>query len=190
MRLLNAGLKYADALFVVPVYQVCWVIMNCIVGMTYFQDFRSMTPLQIFAFVVGVLITLIGVRCLSQREMSSSPRANDTVIPPPATRQRRASTTTITPVPFHHSYDPLPPDAIGDGMLDNFAAGANEVLLKPMAAHHHVLTPFLMHMLHLLIFIFHQLHSTHSISLSPPSLLSFILVELLFICDQCSNVNE
>lgn len=140
MRLLNAGLKYADALFVVPVYQVCWVIMNCIVGMTYFQDFRTMSPVQIFAFVMGVIITLVGVRCLSQREMSSRGHGhghggvNDSA-PVVATRPRRASTATITPVPFHHSYDPLPPDATnGDGMMDNFAAGANEVLLQPMAS--------------------------------------------------------
>lgn len=134
MRLLNAGLKHADALFVVPVYQVCWVIMNCIVGMTYFKDYENMSALQILAFVVGVIITLVGVRCLSQREMSSPRSGNDPVQPPPATRQRRASTTTFTPVPFHHSYDPLPPDATGgDGMLGNFAAASDELDLEGMS---------------------------------------------------------
>jgi magnesium transporter len=33
IRLLNEGLMKADALFVVPVYQVCWVVMNTVVGM-------------------------------------------------------------------------------------------------------------------------------------------------------------
>jgi hypothetical protein len=53
MRLLNEGLKKADALFVVPVYQVSWVIMNTIVAMIYFQDYSHMESHELFIFVVG-----------------------------------------------------------------------------------------------------------------------------------------
>jgi phosphatidylserine synthase len=39
MKWLNIGLTKGDALFVLPVYQVFWVVMNVVAGMIYFEDF-------------------------------------------------------------------------------------------------------------------------------------------------------
>ncbi len=60
MKLLNEGLEKADALFVVPIYQVFWVVMNVITGMIYFEDYKSLDQQHLFFFVVGVFITLTG----------------------------------------------------------------------------------------------------------------------------------
>jgi uncharacterized membrane protein len=65
---LNKGLARGDALFIVPVYQVAWVLMNTVLGMIYFRDWFLMTNLQIGLFCMGVVITLVGVYLLSLRE--------------------------------------------------------------------------------------------------------------------------
>jgi len=69
MKFLNLGLSKADALYVVPVYQVCWVVMNAVVGMTYFRDYRDMSGLAMFLFLLGIAITSFGVYLLSKRNI-------------------------------------------------------------------------------------------------------------------------
>jgi len=69
MRILNEGLSKADALIIVPVYQVCWVIMNTVVGMVYFEDYRDMPGANMALFLLGVVITLLGVYLLSDRNV-------------------------------------------------------------------------------------------------------------------------
>jgi len=71
MRILNEGLSKADALIIVPVYQVCWVMMNTVVGMVYFEDYKEMIPWHIILFLFGVVITLGGVFLLSKRDSST-----------------------------------------------------------------------------------------------------------------------
>ena len=65
---LNKGLSRADALLVVPIYQVAWVMMNTVLGMIYFRDWFTMTNTQVGIFCLGVVITLFGVYLLSLRE--------------------------------------------------------------------------------------------------------------------------
>lgn len=65
---LNKGLSRADALLVVPIYQVAWVLMNTVLGMIYFRDWFTMTNTQVGIFSLGVVITLFGVYMLSLRE--------------------------------------------------------------------------------------------------------------------------
>jgi hypothetical protein len=65
---LNKGLARGDALFIVPVYQVAWVLMNTLLGMIYFRDYIQMSALAIGLFCVGVSVTLLGVYLLSLRE--------------------------------------------------------------------------------------------------------------------------
>jgi len=71
MRMLNEGLSKADALVIVPVYQVCWVTMNTIVGMIYFEDYKEMIPWHTALFLIGVAITLVGVFLLSKRDSAT-----------------------------------------------------------------------------------------------------------------------
>jgi len=44
------------------------VIMNTVVGMIYFEDYKDMPGLNMAFFVLGVIITLIGVYLLSDRD--------------------------------------------------------------------------------------------------------------------------
>ena len=67
MKWLNVGLTKADALFVIPVYQVFWVVMNVVTGMIYFEDYLSMNWTAMFFFILGIIITLFGVYFLTQR---------------------------------------------------------------------------------------------------------------------------
>lgn len=70
VRFLNMGLAKADALLVVPIYQVSWVLMNCIVGFTYFQDYQAMSTFQIVMFSLAVFVILMGVYLLSTRPLT------------------------------------------------------------------------------------------------------------------------
>jgi hypothetical protein len=74
MKFLNNGLARADALYIVPIYQVVWVVMNAVVGMTYFRDFTSMSDLSAALFAVGIFITSVGVGLLSRRESTAVPQ--------------------------------------------------------------------------------------------------------------------
>lgn len=65
--LLNLGLELGDALFIVPVYQVAWVLMSTLHGLIYFRDLWDMTVLNVCLFVLGVIVTLLGVYLLSRR---------------------------------------------------------------------------------------------------------------------------
>lgn len=83
VRFLNDGLKVADALLVVPVYQVCWVVMNIVVGMIYFQEYQNMSSLSLSLFSVGVLITLVGVYLLATRMPSAPAHAAEATVTSP-----------------------------------------------------------------------------------------------------------
>ena len=72
MNLLNMGLNKADALYVVPVYQVFWVCGNVIAGMMYFQDYKSMDAASMTMFLFGVCVTMMGVYFLSQRKSNGT----------------------------------------------------------------------------------------------------------------------
>lgn len=69
IKLLNAGLSSADAMYIVPIYEVVWITMNSIVGLTYFQDYASLSPLAFGMFGLGIVIVCIGVYVLSRRKL-------------------------------------------------------------------------------------------------------------------------
>jgi hypothetical protein len=65
---LNSGLKRFDSLFVVPVYQVAWIISGIAGGGVFYQEFNGMSGTEIIMFVSGCLVTFFGVRFISMRE--------------------------------------------------------------------------------------------------------------------------
>jgi hypothetical protein len=65
VKVLNVALSMATALYVVPVYQVMWSIMNITVGMVYFDDFSNMDTVQLAVFPCGILIIVLGMYLLS-----------------------------------------------------------------------------------------------------------------------------
>jgi len=66
------ALKNFDALYVVPVFQCFFIIVSTLGGAVFFQEFASFSVLQAIMFPIGVIITLIGVWILSQRDMTEA----------------------------------------------------------------------------------------------------------------------
>ncbi|ETV95553.1 hypothetical protein H310_10995 [Aphanomyces invadans] len=66
---LSLGLKYFDALYIVPVFQCFFITFSVIGGAVYFEEFKHFTTTQWIVFPLGVLITIAGVVVLSSREM-------------------------------------------------------------------------------------------------------------------------
>eukprot|EP01006_Ploeotia_vitrea_P033595 TRINITY_DN65592_c7_g1_i1.p1 TRINITY_DN65592_c7_g1~~TRINITY_DN65592_c7_g1_i1.p1 ORF type:complete len:655 (-),score=322.37 TRINITY_DN65592_c7_g1_i1:80-1876(-) len=66
---LAQGLKYFDALYIVPVFQCFFVMMGALSGGLYFGEFSRFSKLQAIFFPIGVFITICGVWLLSSREM-------------------------------------------------------------------------------------------------------------------------
>jgi len=66
---LNGGLQRFDALLMVPVYQSFWILSSVLGGILYFEEYHSMTWLQLSMFTIGGAITLYGIFSLlsSQR---------------------------------------------------------------------------------------------------------------------------
>ncbi|RHZ29050.1 hypothetical protein DYB26_014476, partial [Aphanomyces astaci] len=66
---LSLGLKYFDALYIVPVFQCFFITFSVIGGAVYFEEFKDFTMTQWIVFPIGVLITIAGVVVLSSRDM-------------------------------------------------------------------------------------------------------------------------
>ena len=72
VKFLNMGLIRANALLVVPVYQVSWVVANATVGMVYWRDFEAMNALGISFFFIGIAIAFAGVYLLASVDQSDT----------------------------------------------------------------------------------------------------------------------
>jgi len=103
MRILNEGLSKADALIIVPVYQVCWVMMNTVVGMVYFEDYKDMIPWHTVLFLFGVVITLGGVFLLSKRDSNTKPKIASQI------REEGGYIEEVVSIDDQIELDPIPP---------------------------------------------------------------------------------
>jgi len=65
---LNCGLARWDALFNVPVFQSFWILVSVIGGGVFYREFQGFDALQWCMFPAGVLLTVVGVVMLSQRD--------------------------------------------------------------------------------------------------------------------------
>jgi len=72
IKFLNIGLKYHDAMVVVPIYQTFWILGGIFGGTVYFREFDRLPGLSIFFFIFGVVITLGGVYLLTYYRINSS----------------------------------------------------------------------------------------------------------------------
>lgn len=95
LRYLNTSLTKADALLVVPIYQVFWVLLNVLSGMMYFQEYHDMPWRVLILFMIGAVITMIGIYILTHRkstkdeekdvelaDMTENPLSESPVAPP------------------------------------------------------------------------------------------------------------
>jgi len=65
MKGLNGGLEFHPAVFVVPVYQTFWIMGSIIGGGVYFKEFEGMEALNFAMFVIGVILSIVGVYILT-----------------------------------------------------------------------------------------------------------------------------
>jgi hypothetical protein len=65
------GLKYFDALFIVPVFQCFFITFSILGGAVYFKELDAFTDIQWVVFLLAVGTTLFGVLLLSARKMST-----------------------------------------------------------------------------------------------------------------------
>lgn len=65
MKGLNGGLAFHPAVFVLPVYQTCWIMGSIVGGGVYFREFEDMSTLQMTMFCLGVATCIGGVFVLT-----------------------------------------------------------------------------------------------------------------------------
>ena len=53
---------------IVPIYQTFWIIANVVAGIIYYQEWNHFAGANLVMFPIGILITLVGVAVLSQRD--------------------------------------------------------------------------------------------------------------------------
>jgi hypothetical protein len=75
VKFLNMGLVRANALLVVPVYQVSWVFANATVGMVYWRDFENMDKIDTCLFFFGIAVAVYGVYLLANSETHHTQRS-------------------------------------------------------------------------------------------------------------------
>ncbi len=71
MRYLNSALARFDALFVIPVYQVFWMISGIMGGLIVFDEYTAFDQLQVIMFPIGCVLTSLGIVALTFRDNSS-----------------------------------------------------------------------------------------------------------------------
>eukprot|EP00003_Mantamonas_plastica_P028812 TRINITY_DN669_c0_g1_i1.p1 TRINITY_DN669_c0_g1~~TRINITY_DN669_c0_g1_i1.p1 ORF type:complete len:605 (+),score=205.52 TRINITY_DN669_c0_g1_i1:195-1817(+) len=76
---INVGLKYFDALYIIPVFFVVWTVFSILGGNLYFDEFKTFSDLQATMFALGVSMTCIGVFLLSDRNDKSKEDAKDEI---------------------------------------------------------------------------------------------------------------
>eukprot|EP00285_Hemiselmis_virescens_P013858 CAMPEP_0173401698 /NCGR_PEP_ID=MMETSP1356-20130122/51677_1 /TAXON_ID=77927 ORGANISM="Hemiselmis virescens, Strain PCC157" /NCGR_SAMPLE_ID=MMETSP1356 /ASSEMBLY_ACC=CAM_ASM_000847 /LENGTH=396 /DNA_ID=CAMNT_0014361897 /DNA_START=42 /DNA_END=1229 /DNA_ORIENTATION=+ len=61
---LNSALRRYEALFIIPLLQVCWICFTVTSGGIFFGEFTSLSPRQILGFTGGVGVVILGVLVL------------------------------------------------------------------------------------------------------------------------------
>jgi len=64
------ALSYFDALYVVPVFQCFFITVTTVGGGAFFLEFEKFSVVAWILFPLGILVTLLGVRLLSLRNVS------------------------------------------------------------------------------------------------------------------------
>lgn len=85
---LALGLKYFDALFIVPVFQCFFITLSILGGAIYWKETSGFNGTQWFVFILGVFVVLWGVFLMSSRDMEvdgmsrrASTIASDSYVP-------------------------------------------------------------------------------------------------------------
>jgi hypothetical protein len=65
---MNTALKLYDALFIIPMLQVIWLVFGVLGGGIFYDEFSSLSPLAQSMFAVGIVILIAGVLLLAPRQ--------------------------------------------------------------------------------------------------------------------------
>ena len=67
LKWLNEGLMHFSALYIVPIFQSFWITVSVLGGLTVYQEFERMKPLDKMIFPLGVVVTIAGVAFLTSQ---------------------------------------------------------------------------------------------------------------------------
>lgn len=76
---LTAGLRLFDAVYLVPMMQICWIVFSTLAGGIYYEEFIGFGKREYGAYVVGFIFVLIGVALLCPRNDTKSLNAADVI---------------------------------------------------------------------------------------------------------------
>lgn len=76
---LNHGLRLFEAVYLVPMMQICWILFSTIAGGIYYEEFIEFGSKEYAAYAVGFLCVLIGVAMLCPRDDAKSLNAADVI---------------------------------------------------------------------------------------------------------------
>jgi len=76
---LTAGLRLFDAVYLVPMMQICWILFSTLAGGIYYEEFIGFGRREYGAYVVGFLFVLGGVALLCPRDDAKSLNAADVI---------------------------------------------------------------------------------------------------------------
>lgn len=65
---LNHGLRLFDAVYLVPMMQICWIIFSTLAGGIYYEEFVGYGQKEYAAYAVGFACVLVGVGMLCPRD--------------------------------------------------------------------------------------------------------------------------
>lgn len=76
---LTAGLRLFDAVYLVPMMQICWIVFSTLAGGIYYEEFIGFGRREYGAYVVGFICVLFGVALLCPRDDTKSLNAADVI---------------------------------------------------------------------------------------------------------------
>ncbi len=76
---LTEGLRLFDAVYFVPMMQICWIFFSTIAGGIYYEEFTSFGRKEYGAYIVGFVSVLFGVALLCPRDDTTSLNAAEVI---------------------------------------------------------------------------------------------------------------
>ena len=72
LKFLNGGMLRFGQLFVVPMYQVAWILSSICSGSVFYQEFDSFTATQTVMFLLGVAVIFAGISLIALKPKDSA----------------------------------------------------------------------------------------------------------------------
>jgi hypothetical protein len=95
---LNHGLRSFEAVYFIPMMQICWIIFSTVAGGIYYEEFLGFGGREYAAYAVGFLCVLVGVAMLCPRDDVSSFNAADVIYEIVSDENMRAHMMSPRPV--------------------------------------------------------------------------------------------